>query len=74
MPEANSAPILSRPSTRYPGFAPALAPKPKLLDHLHQRDLAAGWSRVQMPHALSLVRETRGGSRAGEAGRWPEQK
>jgi hypothetical protein len=52
MPEANSAPILFRPSTRYPGSAPALALKPKLLNRLCQRNLAEGWGRVQVPHAL----------------------
>jgi hypothetical protein len=51
MPEANCTPILSRPPTRYPGSTPALAPKPKLLDRLRQRDLAGGRGRVQVPHA-----------------------
>ena len=48
MPEANSAPILSRPSTRYAGTAPAPAPKPKLLDRLRQRNLGERWGRCQM--------------------------
>lgn len=34
MPEANSAPILSNPTNRYPRIAPAAAQKPKLLDRL----------------------------------------
>jgi len=36
MPEANSAPILSNPPSRYPRIAPAPAQKPRLLDSLHE--------------------------------------
>jgi hypothetical protein len=36
MPEANSAPILSNPPSRYPRIAPEPAQKPKLLDRLRE--------------------------------------
>ena len=34
MPEANSAPILSNPPSRYPQIAPEPAQKPKLPGHM----------------------------------------
>jgi integrase len=36
MPEANSAPILSNPPSRYQRIAPAPAQKPKLLERLRE--------------------------------------
>jgi hypothetical protein len=33
MPEANSAPILSNPASRYPNIVPGSAQKPNLLVH-----------------------------------------
>jgi len=36
MPDANSAPILSNPVSRYPRIAPEPAQKPKLLDRLRE--------------------------------------
>jgi len=36
MPEANSAPILSNPPSRYPRIAPPPAQKPRLMDSLRR--------------------------------------
>jgi len=58
MPEANSAPILSRPPTRYPGTALAPAPKTKLPDRLCQRNLAERWGRCQMQADHIIVART----------------
>ena len=58
MPEANSAPILFRPSTPYPGTALAPAPKPKLLDCLRQRNLGEHWDRCQMQADHIIVART----------------
>jgi len=45
MPEANSAPFLSNPFTRYPRIAPAPAQKPKLLDRLREALRSRHYSR-----------------------------
>ena len=45
MPEANSAPILSNPPTRYPRISPASAQKPKLLDRLCEALRSRHYSR-----------------------------
>ena len=58
MPEANSAPILSRPSTRYAGTAPAPTHNPKLLNRLCQRNLAERWGRCQMQADHIIVART----------------
>jgi integrase len=45
MPEANSAPILSNPVSRYPRIAPEPAQKPKLLDRLREALHSRHYSR-----------------------------
>ena len=45
MPEANSAPILSNPPSRYPRIAPVPAQKPKLLDRLCEALRSRHYSR-----------------------------
>ena len=53
MPEANSAPILSSPSTRLPTLAPDPAHKPKLLDRLREALSSRHYSRkTEFRHAL----------------------
>ena len=45
MPEANSAPILSNPPSRYPRVAPAPAQKPRLMDSLREALHSRHYSR-----------------------------
>jgi hypothetical protein len=45
MPEANSAPIISNPLSRYPRIAPAPAQKPKLLERLREALRSRHYSR-----------------------------
>jgi len=45
MPEANSAPILSNPVSRYPRISPEPAQKPKLLDRLREALRSRHYSR-----------------------------
>jgi len=45
MPEANSAPILSNPPSRYPRIAPEPAQKPRLLDSLREALHSRHYSR-----------------------------
>ena len=53
MPEANSAPILSNPPSRFPTLASAPAYKPKLLDRLREPLRSRHYSpRPEFPHGL----------------------
>jgi hypothetical protein len=54
MPEANSAPILSRPPSRNAAIAPA--PKRKIQLRLRQADLSEDRICVRMLHALDRKR------------------
>jgi integrase len=54
MPEANPAPILSTPVSRYPRIALGATPKPKLLDRLSEALRSRHNSRkTQFPHSLA---------------------
>ena len=56
MPEANSAPILSNSSNRYPRIAPAPVQKPKLLDRLCEALRSRHYSRRTAQDVQELLR------------------
>jgi len=55
MPEANSAPILSNPPSRYPRTSPAPAQKPKLMDRLCEALRSRHYSRRTAQNVQELL-------------------
>jgi len=59
MPEANPAPILSNPPSRYPRIAPVSAQEPKLLDRLCEALRSRHYSRSEHYNDLYACAESR---------------